>query len=55
MQLIKRKEEILSNLETKKKKKLLMLLVEGFLILKGNVILKMYLIICNSIKVLLWK
>ena len=54
MQLIKRKEEILSNLETKKKK-LLILLVEGFLILKGNVILKMYLIICNSIKVLLWK
>ena len=53
MQLIKRKEDILSNLE--KKKKLLILLVEGFLILKGNVILKMYLIICNSIKVLLWK
>ena len=49
------KEKILSNLETEKKKKLLILLVEGLLILKGNVILKMYLIICNGIKVLLWK
>ena len=47
--MIKRKENILSNLE---KEKLLILLVEWFLILKGSFILKMYLIICYSIIVL---